>query len=239
MYKKWAACRRHRCFAIFTCALSLLVIYIIIIAYTQNSIACFDETVIGGVADILEDESQPPPKGKSIFFHETSCGFQFGKTVSITPRQACAVESAARMNPNMTVYLLYASPIKFTNASFFPSKSERTLSELLKYDNIRIRRVDLNKYTKNTPLEGWYRTRQLQKSTYPNSHASDVLRYLSLWKYGGTYLDLDVVVMKNLESLGSNYAAAESQQDVAAGVLNFDHQGFGHDVANICIRYLL
>jgi hypothetical protein len=27
-------------------------------------------------------------------------------------------------------------------------------------------------------------------------HASDVLRYLTLWKYGGTYLDMDFVIRK-------------------------------------------
>lgn len=236
MINRWTS-RRQRCYGTIAITFTtLLIIYAFVIPYANDSIACFDEIAIGGIPDILDDESQPPPKGKSIFFHETSCNLLLGQTVTITPRQACAVESAARMNPNFTVYLLYTSPIRYPNATFFPSKSEQILKELLKYDNIRIRRVDLNRYTKDTPLEYWYQTRELQKSKYPNSHASDVLRYLSLWKYGGTYLDLDVVVMKNLEELGPNYAAAESHQDVAAGVLNFDHQGFGHDVANMCIR---
>jgi mannosyltransferase OCH1-like enzyme len=27
-------------------------------------------------------------------------------------------------------------------------------------------------------------------------HASDILRYITLWKYGGTYLDMDFVIRK-------------------------------------------
>lgn len=62
------------------------------------------------------------------------------------------------------------------------------------------------------------------------------LSYFSLWKYGGTYLDLDVIVKKGLNILKPNYAGAESEKAVAAGVLNFDDKNFGHQIADMCIR---
>lgn len=125
---------------------------------------------------------------RSIFFHETSC---FGRSEAIlNARQACAVESAAMMNPNMTVYLLYLSPSKL-------SESSRVLYEILKdYSNVKIRRIMINEYVKDTPLERWYASGILKSSYWPTSHMSDILRYLTLWKYGGIYLDLDVVVKK-------------------------------------------
>lgn len=63
------------------------------------------------------------------------------------------------------------------------------------------------------------------------------LSYSSLWKYGGTYLDLDVIVKKGFNILKPNYAGAESEKAVAAGVLNFDDKNFGHQIADMCIRF--
>lgn len=57
----------------------------------------------------------------------------------------------------------------------------------------------------------------------------------SLYKWGGTYLDLDVVLMRNLSTIPPNYAGAESAQFVAAGVINFDHRGAGHAMAEQCL----
>lgn len=99
-----------------------------------------------------------------------------------------------------------------------------------------MRNVNLWKYAKDTPVDEWFRSGALFESKYLNSHTSDFLRYLSLYKWGGTYLDLDVIVQKPFDSIKPNYAGAESDQFVAAGVLNFDHDGFGHKVAELCLR---
>lgn len=66
---------------------------------------------------------------------------------------------------------------------------------------------------------------------------SDMLRYLTLWKYGGIYLDLDVVVTSSLENL-TNFAGAEDRDDVAAGVMGFDMSKLGRRVADACVRDL-
>lgn len=41
-----------------------------------------------------------------------------------------------------------------------------------------------------------YEKQVLQTSYWPVPHASDILRYTTLYKFGGTYLDLDVIVLK-------------------------------------------
>ena len=107
----------------------------------------------------------------------------------LNARQACAVESAAKMNPNMNVYLLFVSPSKISN------QSREMFHQLQSYSNVRIRHIKPEEYVKNTPLDLWYRSGVLKKSRWPRSHMSDILRYLTLWKYGGIYLDLDVVVI--------------------------------------------
>ncbi|KAH0955741.1 hypothetical protein HN011_002980 [Eciton burchellii] len=192
-----------------------------------NDIKCYDEVTKKGLRDL--NPKSDKVSGKNIFFHETSCFGEEG--LVLNARQACAVESAARMNPSMTVYLLFVSKSEFSNST------QEIIKQLLNYRNIRIRHIYPEKYVKDTPLETWYASGALKKSRWPVSHMSDLLRYLTLWKYGGIYIDLDVVVISSLENL-TNFAGAEDWDDVAAGIMGFDMSNLGRRIADACIRDL-
>lgn len=125
----------------------------------------------------------------NIFFLETSC-FEADGYAKLNYRQACSVEAAARTNPNMSVNLFYLSPAPPSNLT------KRLMEHLLKYDNVQVNRVKVAEYIHDTPLEDWYLSGVLTTSRWPNIHMSDFLRLLTLWKYGGVYLDLDVVLTK-------------------------------------------
>ncbi|XP_028138147.2 lactosylceramide 4-alpha-galactosyltransferase [Diabrotica virgifera virgifera] len=200
-------------------------------ASPENHIHCYRENV-ESLPDISDFNPRP---GKSIFFHETSChSFDHGKIV-INSRQACAVESAAKMNPDLDVYLLYASPGIFR---FEGDESDHFLRSLLSYKNVHILHLNYENYVKGSPVETLWTSGKIEKSKYVVSHASDVLRYLTLWKYGGIYLDLDVVVIKSLQDLPLNYAGLQSPNEVAAGVVSFEADGFGHSLADNCVNRL-
>ena len=98
--------------------------------------------------------------------------------------------------------------------------------------------MNLKRYVKGTPLEGWYNAGALKKSLWPTSHASDVMRYLTLWKFSGTYLDLDIVMLKSISSL-KNFAGAESPRALGAGAINLDSSNIGRSMANIFLHELL
>ncbi|KYN42320.1 Lactosylceramide 4-alpha-galactosyltransferase [Trachymyrmex septentrionalis] len=198
---------------------------------TVNGIKCYDKvsTTKSSLDFDWETNTDKPTSGRNIFFHETSCFGDEGLTLNA--RQACAIESAARMNPSMTVYLLFISKSEFSNST------REIVRQLLNYSNVRIRHIDPQKYVKETPLDAWYTSGVLKKSHWPVSHMSDILRYLTLWKYGGIYLDLDVVVTSSLENL-TNFAGAEDWDDVAAGVMGFDMSKLGRRVADACVRDL-
>ncbi|XP_053695406.1 lactosylceramide 4-alpha-galactosyltransferase [Sabethes cyaneus] len=184
---------------------------------------------------VLEDvqrAQQQPLEGKNIFFHETSCSGD--GVVHLNARQACAVESAARKNPDWNAFVLFAAPVGFRNKSQLP-----LMDALLSYKNVHLRFVNLTTYAQDTPLEDWMKSGEIFRSKYMNSHLSDIMRYLTLYKYGGTYLDLDVVVLKSFDTLEPNYAGAESPRWVAAGVINFEHTGHGRELAEMCVRDLL
>lgn len=95
------------------------------------------------------------------------------------------------MNPGMMVNLLFLTPSPPSN------RTAKLLKYLLHYKNVKISRVFVDEYVENTPLEQWYDDGEiLESSQWPRSHMSDILRYLTLWRFGGIYLDLDVVVVK-------------------------------------------
>ncbi|XP_014240936.1 lactosylceramide 4-alpha-galactosyltransferase-like [Cimex lectularius] len=192
------------------------------ISSASVEILCYDEpTDLNNSALLLLDE-RLVAKNNSIFFVETSCN---NGNLLLNPRQACALESAAKLNPGHMVYLLVASPIK---NNFF----QEHINRLSVYKNIKLRHVDMNTYFDNTPLKKFYRKKTLKSSLWPQSHASDILRYATLWKFGGIYLDLDVVLLKPFNNL-INFAGAENDYDIAAGVLSFSYK---HAVANMSIE---
>lgn len=163
-----------------------------------NGISCYDDEASNTVEEITSSVSPPPTKGKSIFFHETSCGSSTQDGIVLTARQACAVESAAKMNPDLEVYLLFTAPINLRNSTL----KNKIVTQLLSYPNIHVRHLHFEKYFMGSPLEKWYKGGALKASRWPRSHASDALRFLTLWKYGGTYLDLDVIVTRYIKVKG-------------------------------------
>ncbi|KAK9509178.1 hypothetical protein O3M35_006550 [Rhynocoris fuscipes] len=185
-------------------------------------IACYENNSINTLQSM---QYENVPKNTSFFFVETSCHDKF---LQLNPRQSCAIESVGLLNPSATVYLLIPSPIKDS------SKFSPHTKVLLSYNNIKFRHVDMSKFFISTPLEKWYEEGKLKSSKWPRSHASDILRYTALWKYGGTYVDLDIVLLKSLEGI-LNYSGQESPKNVAAGLMSFSH---GHPLADIAIKEL-
>jgi lactosylceramide 4-alpha-galactosyltransferase len=48
----------------------------------------------------------------------------------------------------------------------------------------------------------------------------------------------DIIMLKSLNVLEPNYAGAESQHFVAAGIINLEHE-MGHLIADMCVKDLL
>ncbi|XP_043801450.1 uncharacterized protein LOC122719578 [Apis laboriosa] len=108
--------------------------------------------------------------------------------------------------------------------------------QLQAYPNIRIRHVKIQNYIyiKDTPLDVWYRTDIIKKSKWPKIQMIDILRFLTLWKYG-IYLDLDLVVIISIEHL-TNFDGAEDWYKVAVDILGFDTSKLDRHIVNECIH---
>lgn len=124
---------------------------------------------------------------RCIFFHKTSCSPPY-----LTPRQACAIESAARSNRNLNVFVLFFATGQFSQTS------QAFVNILQTYDNVYIRRVCLSRYVIDTPLENWFliNLREFSENRdwlYKGFH--DYIRMLTLWKFGGVVLNLNSIVL--------------------------------------------
>ncbi len=104
------------------------------------------------------------------------------------------------------------------------------------YENLFLKYIDLLEFSERTPLEGLMKSGKVLESNYFMEHLADVLRLLTLWKFGGTYLDLDVIVKDPIESIGENFACLESSFTVANGLLNFDIAGDGIKILDECVK---
>lgn len=162
---------------------------------------------------------------KQIFFHETSC------KMGLDSREACAIESAARSNPNWDVNVFFMGP---------PSNLflESTMYKLLKKkNNIRFYRVDIIDFVKDTPIENLLPTEiiEINKNWCLESLAG-MIKYLALYKYGGMYLDLDVITVKSFDSLPVNWVAKQDSDLYGNAAFALARNGFGRTVAENIIR---
>jgi lactosylceramide 4-alpha-galactosyltransferase len=134
------------------------------------------------------------------------------------------------MNPNHEIFVLFASQVGFRNSNRLP-----IIDALLSYPNINFNYLNITQYAENTPLDDWMRTNKLFRSSFVISHTSDVLRYLTLWKFGGTYLDLDTVSLKPLSTLNPNFAGPKAKHSS----LSESSIVVGHKIAELCLKNLV
>ncbi|KAJ0177449.1 hypothetical protein K1T71_007458 [Dendrolimus kikuchii] len=171
-------------------------------------------------------EGKYTPKENSIFFHETSCRGGFDS------RQACAVESAARLHPTREIHVLFSAPVEERVLK------HSCLAKLQTYPNIKLSRVHIARYAKGTPLEAMVNSDQLSKSNWHVEHTSDVLRYLTLYKWGGIYLDTDTLVVKPFDDLGGNWVGREDSTLVNAAVIGIANDKLGRKMIGDVVREL-
>ncbi|CAG9811631.1 unnamed protein product [Chironomus riparius] len=152
---------------------------------------------------------------QKIFFIETHLE-SFRKLEN--PRQACSVESAARMNPETEIYFTFA-----TNSSAVFLENSELLEVLSKFHNINFRFIDPKELSKGTFIEDFFTKDLLAQSQFHVANRANALRILLMSKYGGQYLDLDVISLVSIDAVNlTNYGCVQSKDVVNNAVLNFD-----------------
>ncbi|KAF7284771.1 hypothetical protein GWI33_021639 [Rhynchophorus ferrugineus] len=221
-----------RIFVILFLILNIFLLYLSRKIYIYNQYYCYSLNELDEVLDIQDTDVK---NDSVIFFLDTTCDLFINETIMIRSRQACAIESAALMNPQKTIYLLHSSPGWLIENETI---SSQLLNFLTLYSNINIRHINLDRFAKDSPVEKLWKSNEVYKSNYPRKHISDIFGVLLLWRYGGIYMDLDVIVTKNLELLPDNFVGAEPNSDVNNDIIGFDSQTIGHEYAQAVLNEL-
>jgi len=109
---------------------------------------------------------------------------------TLDARQACAVESAV-LKSGFNVVLILTSP-------FLDLRDNTTCQIYMRISNLQIFTVHIPTFAIGSIIEKFLTSGSLEKSNWPAAHTSDALRLLLLYEFGGMYLDLDFVVLRDL-----------------------------------------
>lgn len=123
----------------------------------------------------------------------------------------------ARLHPDLDIFVLFSGEVGFFNNTPMP-----IVDAFMSYPNVHLNYFDILKYTDDTPMAEWFRKGELSTSTSIIQHTSDILRIITLWKYSGTYLDLDVILLKPLSTVGTNFACIQNDGMINSAILNLN-----------------
>lgn len=82
----------------------------------------------------------------------------------------------------------------------------------------------------NTPLEDWI------ESDWRELYEWNLIRVLLVYKYGGTFIDLDYMMLRPLDEMQRNWIGTEDGNNAVHTVFDFLHSGIGHIVMNEVLR---
>ncbi|KAM4821390.1 alpha-1,4-N-acetylglucosaminyltransferase [Thomomys bottae] len=150
-------------------------------------------------------------KGRSIVFIETS------ERIEPTSLVSCAVESAANVYPEQPVAFFMKGLSNTTQ--LVPNSSYPALSLLSTLDNVFFFPLDMKKLFEDTPLLPWYTRINTQKERFWLHVSSDASRLAIIWKYGGIYMDTDIISLRPIPE--ENFLAAQGPRSSSNGVFGF------------------
>ncbi|XP_075239897.1 lactosylceramide 4-alpha-galactosyltransferase-like isoform X2 [Convolutriloba macropyga] len=133
-------------------------------------------------------------ESRQIFYIETS----YKK--SLRGRQCCVIESAVLNSELKPKVLMTANYINLTENSNFCQLVMSYYPHSLEFYT-----MDTLEILKGTPLEGIERRLTIRNTEHHAVHLSDALRQALVYKYGGFYLDFDVMTLRSLKTLRNFY----------------------------------
>lgn len=157
----------------------LLVLVYMIINYEPEKLNDWeinwkDEHIIE-LKDILSYKFEHE-SNKNMFFLDTTVLVKKDpeKPAYFTNRQACSIESAALMNPDYKVFVIFLEKFNIGD-----SPPIRTLQKL---ENVIFLRMDFEKFVENTPVEEWVRSGEIYKTKFLVFNVSDLLKAMLQWR---------------------------------------------------------
>ncbi|XP_077149135.1 alpha-1,4-N-acetylglucosaminyltransferase-like [Ranitomeya variabilis] len=148
-------------------------------------------------------------QGKSIKFMETTDRMDEPSLV------LCSIESAARMYPDRPV-VFFMKGLGDIVTEDDEKKAQKRYPTLCIYKNIYIFPLRLKQLFADTPFLDWYKKINPKQEVFWTYGKSNACRFAMMWKYGGIYMDTDVISIRPIPE--DNFLAAENSQLTSSSV---------------------
>ncbi|XP_073432620.1 alpha-1,4-N-acetylglucosaminyltransferase-like [Dendrobates tinctorius] len=147
-------------------------------------------------------------QGNSILFVETTDRMDEPSLV------LCSIESAARVYLDRPVIFFMKGLDDIIKDDVM--KIQQHYPTLSSYKNIYFLPLRLEKLFAETPFLAWYKKIDPAREAYWTHVKSDACRFAMMWKYGGIYMDTDVISIRPIPE--DNFLAAETLTKTSSSV---------------------
>ncbi|NWI61174.1 A4GCT acetylglucosaminyltransferase, partial [Calyptomena viridis] len=167
--------------------------------------------------------------GKSIIFLETT------ERLEPPPLVSCSVESAARIYQDRPVILFMKGLTNETALDLNTSYAAFSLLSSMK--NVFIFPLQMETIFQETPLLQWYNQVIPEQEKNWVHISSDASRLALIWKYGGIYMDTDVISIRPIPE--ENFLAAQKSRFSSNGIFGFParHKFIWDCMENFVLKY--
>ncbi|XP_066454186.1 alpha-1,4-N-acetylglucosaminyltransferase-like [Eleutherodactylus coqui] len=148
-------------------------------------------------------------QGNGIIFVETTDRMDKPSLV------LCSIESAARMYPDRPV-VFFMKGLHDIISEDDEKKARERFPSLSSYQNIYFFPLRLEKLFAGTPFLPWYEKIDPRRDIYWTHVKADACRLALIWKYGGIYMDTDVISIRPIPE--DNFLAAENTKSTSNSV---------------------
>ena len=205
----------------------------------DNELTLLRPFKVPGGESLCPIEANSDQSAKNIYFIESS-GDQ-----CLTPRQACGVESAARANPDMQIYV-YLNTVKlgpvWADRWMRPGRVRScSLNQMLvsQFSNVQFIRRNFTAMLAESNFRKLVETTGFRESRWSIVQISDAVRVLLLQNDGGIYLDFDNIVFRPLHCLRNGFSYLEEAPNIENGIMVPTQSSFFHNLPTYEIMYSL
>ncbi|XP_063771608.1 alpha-1,4-N-acetylglucosaminyltransferase-like [Pseudophryne corroboree] len=119
----------------------------------------------------------------------------------------CAIESAARVYPDRPV-VYFMKGLGDINTEEDEIRTRKQFPTLASFANVYFFPLRMEELFTDTPFLPWFKKVNPKKERYWTHVSSDACRFALIWKYGGIYMDTDVISIRPIPK--DHFVAAQS-----------------------------
>ncbi|XP_066445413.1 alpha-1,4-N-acetylglucosaminyltransferase-like [Eleutherodactylus coqui] len=148
-------------------------------------------------------------QGNGIIFVETT------DRMDEPPLVLCSIESAAQVYPDRPV-VFFMKGLHDIITEKDEKKARERFPSLSSYQNIYFFPLRLEKLFADTPFLPWYEKIKPRREVHWTHVKADACRIAMIWKYGGIYMDTDVISIRPIPE--DNFLIAEHDRRASNGI---------------------